>query len=226
MFYKVYSEDCLNTLERSDLEFDYVFTSPPDFSELGMDVETDSESYLSFLDSVFESLTQKCSLITIINTDRKANSRVTPKHILFHNLMQKKGFDILTYKIWCKSIEPKINLYRMGYAHIITYAKQGAKISQNNFKLFQPDAYFTNHRNYKGYSFGNPEVVAEFHIRNFMQEGMVFYDPFCGSGTNLVVAKRFGFSCVGSEINEQTAELCRNRLESATFPLLSIFEEL
>jgi len=220
----LYTEDCLKTLDRPEVNFEYVFTSPPDFSELNLDVDTGLDEYMEFIDSVFSKLTQKCSLITIVNTDRKYNGGIMPKHILFHDIMRQKNFRILYHKIWCKSLDASINIFRLGYAHVVTYAKEGLIIPQNNFKLFKPDVYFSRCPKYRGYSFGNSELIAEFHIRHFMKKGMVLYDPFCGSGTNLSMAKKFGFSSIGSEISESVALLCTSRLDSVVFPLLRELE--
>jgi DNA modification methylase len=57
----------------------------------------------------------------------------------------------------------------------------------------------------------NPLLVAE-PIRCSTVEGETVLDPFCGSGTTLVVARKMGRRAIGIEINEEYAEITANRL--------------
>jgi site-specific DNA-methyltransferase (adenine-specific) len=42
--------------------------------------------------------------------------------------------------------------------------------------------------------------------------GGVIVDPFCGSGTTLIAARREGFTSIGIEQNPEYAEIARGRL--------------
>jgi DNA modification methylase len=209
---KIYNEDCRVTLKREELRFDYVFTSPPDFSELNLDPVKDRDEYYKFLDEVITGLTNKCDLITISMSDRKFDGGIMTKHMDVARIFEEKGFRILTYKIWCKSENPTCNLYRMGFSNVITYARKGVKIKQNGFKPFKPDVYFKNDKGYKGYSYGLPEELAEIHIMNFTQEGQIVFDPFSGSGTIPASAKMNKRYYSGSEICEDYYKLGQVRL--------------
>ncbi len=59
-----------------------------------------------------------------------------------------------------------------------------------------------------------PEALVEKIIRNFTREGDVVYDPFMGTGTTLVVAKRLNRAYFGSEISKHYCEIASQRLDS------------
>ncbi|MCX7700902.1 MAG: site-specific DNA-methyltransferase, partial [Gemmataceae bacterium] len=58
-----------------------------------------------------------------------------------------------------------------------------------------------------------PEAVLDRIIRVTTNPGDVVLDPFAGSGTTLVVAKRLGRRFLGIELSENYAEEVRQRLE-------------
>ena len=61
-----------------------------------------------------------------------------------------------------------------------------------------------------------PLELVEHLIRIFSLPGQVVLDPFLGSGTTALAAKRTGRSCVGVEINDEYVEIAKRRLgESA-----------
>ena len=63
-----------------------------------------------------------------------------------------------------------------------------------------------------GHKWQKPEVLMNLIIRAASNVGDVVLDPFLGSGTTLVAAKRYGRHGVGIEIDEQNCELAAKRL--------------
>lgn len=57
-----------------------------------------------------------------------------------------------------------------------------------------------------------PERVPEWFIRSCCPPGGRVLDPFCGSGTTLAVAQRFGRVGVGIDVRESQIELTKRRL--------------
>ena len=56
------------------------------------------------------------------------------------------------------------------------------------------------------------ELVARI-LDNFSEKGDVIYDPFMGTGTTAVVAKRLNRKFLGSEISEKYIEIAKERLK-------------
>ena len=58
-----------------------------------------------------------------------------------------------------------------------------------------------------------PEKIAHDFIKAFTTEGMLVVDPFCGSGTTGVQAKRLGRDFIGIDISQEYLDLTKERLE-------------
>ncbi len=57
-----------------------------------------------------------------------------------------------------------------------------------------------------------PDALLEEFVRDFTDPGEVILDPFLGSGTTLVAAKRFGRSGMGWEMQQQYVDVARQRI--------------
>ncbi len=68
--------------------------------------------------------------------------------------------------------------------------------------------------NNKNHSAAFPEALPQWFIKLFTREGDVVLDPFLGSGTTMVVAKRMGRSSIGIEILPEYVATARERLRS------------
>ena len=63
-----------------------------------------------------------------------------------------------------------------------------------------------------------PIELMEWLLEIF-KESDIILDPFCGSGTTCVAAKKLGRRWIGIELDEQYCEIARNRLQSTEWPL-------
>ncbi len=64
-----------------------------------------------------------------------------------------------------------------------------------------------------------PEAVMLWALTQAPQDVRTVLDPFMGSGTTLVAAKRLGKSCVGIEREERYCEIAARRLQQEALPL-------
>ena len=205
----IYNEDCLETIKRENINFDYIFCVPPDFSELGLNPE--DPNYFNWLETVFLSLTRKTDLITIAITDRKYDSRIIPKHFHIIKIFEKFGWNTISLKIWHKST--KINLFRLNYTNIMTFSSN-KKVKQNHPKEYEYDVYLVKEDKYKTFKFGFPTEIVSHFINNFTQPNDIVYDPFMGSGTTAIAALKNNRQYLGSEINKETFDLCLDRVKN------------
>ena len=202
---RIFLEDCRKTLDRSDLEYDYVWTGLPDYAEIGLTPVKDDDKYIDFLTSILSNLKPRNGLVTLFATDRKFNSTIIPRHSMMASIMKGLGHKMRSHKIWVKTT--KINLFRLTYAHIITYGNgkmQGEKAFK--YDVFQdkpekdPDA--------------QPSSLIEKCILNHTKPAECVYDPCIGLGNTAVAAFNTGRKFVGSEIDATKHAACVKRLRA------------
>ena len=202
----IHLESCLETLKR-DIKYDYVLTSPPDYAELGIQAHT--SEWEDFLDSWVSLLKPTKNLVTVCTTDRKGDGRIYPKHIKVINVFENNGWFLRKTNIWVKSY--KVNMFRMNYMHILTFAKKPFKLKNPHMVDVILDEKSTI---VDGFKYGMSLLVCRMMIENHTNENDIVYDPFMGSGTTAISALQIGRNYLGSEINEDYYKLSNNRINS------------
>ena len=201
----IYNEDCRETFKK--ISYDYVFTSPPDFEEIKLNPK--ENNYKDFLDSWTPLLKPTNNLVTICITDRKANGGINTKHIDVIASMKENGWYLKENKIWVKSL--KINLFRLNFMNILTFAKKPFKLIDNKNI---PDVLFDDKPyRYKDYNDTMSLEVCKQIINKYTNKDNIVYDCFLGAGTTGLACKELGIDFLGSEIDKNILNYYYERLK-------------
>ena len=209
MINKIFNEDCLETLNRN-IEYDYIFFSPPDYDELNLEPIKDNKKYFSWLKKVFSEFNPRKNIVTIVISDRRYKRKTIAKHLYVIKIMKNLGYELLSEKIWEKS--RKINMFRYNYAFVLSFAKKNFK--SKNTKSFKYDTWFHPLHSYNGYTYNMSQEVAERCIENYTEENDIVYDPFIGIGTTAMACINLKRNYLGSEISKKYFELGINRISN------------
>ncbi|HOL21763.1 MAG TPA: DNA methyltransferase [bacterium] len=118
-------------------------------------------------------------------------------------LIQKNRFVPSTELIWLAS---KSKRYYFDYEMAKRISGNGKQM--RNLWIIQAEKHKTPHPTEK------PEKLLERIILIGSKEGDIILDPFMGSGTTGVVAKRLNRNFIGIEIDEKYFEIARERIEN------------
>ncbi len=118
----------------------------------------------------------------------------------FEMVVHNKGADAVNKKVLkqLKAEKTKTNIWE--------YAV-GLGGSTNDKEAFKHPAIF-------------PEKLAEDHIISWSKEGDIVFDPMCGSGTTLKMAKKHNRIYIGCDISAEYVDLAKKRLEKYAHPIL------
>ena len=206
MLNKFYHENCIERLTNKKFKYNYIITSPPDFSEIGLSLK---DSYYTWIKGYIENFNPINGFVTICITDRRGNGGVIIKHKEVIDAFQSIGWEVHSYKIWVKSFN--IDLYKLPYQHLITFTQNKRKVPPT--KKILEDIFCIKPRGFKN---SMPVEICSRHINCFTELGEVVYDPFLGSGTTAIACKLNERRWVGSEINKDIIPIVEERLKNET----------
>ena len=206
MINKFYHENCIERLTNKNFKYNYIITSPPDFSEIGLSLK---ESYYTWIKGYIENFNPINGFVTICITDRRGNGGVITKHKEVIDAFQSIGWEVHSYKIWVKSFN--IDLYKLPYQHLITFTQNKRKVPPT--KRILEDIFCIKPSGFKN---SMPVEICSRHINCFTELGEVVYDRFLGSGTTAIACKLNERRWVGSEINKDIIPIVEERLKNET----------
>ena len=206
MINKFYHENCIKRLTNKKFKYNYIITSPPDFSEIGLSLK---DSYYTWIKGYIENFNPINGFVTICITDRRGNGGVITKHKEVIDAFQSIGWQVHSYKIWVKSFN--IDLYKLPYQHLITFTQNKRKVPPT--KRILEDLFCIKPSGFKN---SMPVEICSRHINCFTELGEVVYDPFLGSGTTAIACKLNERRWVGSEINKDIIPIIEERLKNET----------
>ena len=234
---KIYNENCLTTLEKmKDNSIDLVVTSPPYNMNLRIRkglycsrqiVKEISTKYTEFDDNL------------PIEEYNKVHTEVLKEllrvsDLIFYNIQIVTGSKRSIFKmigefannlkdiiIWDKGYgQPALqNQVLNRRTELILVFEKDYPISRQfrkrgTFKRGTLDDIWEIKRERskeKGHGAVFPQELVAKILENFSKEGDVIYDPFMGTGTTALVARRFNRKFIGSEISEKYIEIANQR---------------
>jgi len=105
-----------------------------------------------------------------------------------------------------------------GYEFVFMLGPDSTKIFR--YSAFPPNGYVPNIQTwYKTESFREhhatyPLAMCEYFTKYFTHETDLILDPFCGSGTTCVAAKKLGRNYIGIDISPEYCAIARERLKA------------
>ena len=107
---------------------------------------------------------------------------------------------------------------REGYRKTGFVGEDSDKCELNNKGKFPEDWWEIpfirpNSKERLGYPTQKPEALLERIIKASSNDGDTVFDPFCGCGTTLAVAKRLGRNYIGIDINQDATDITNIRLK-------------
>lgn len=205
--YSVHTGRAEDWLEQHDLrQAGAIATSPPDASELGMDLT----SYGGWLyDAVQQCLEASAGPTVLILTDRKHQGRWLSKPGVARDAATDlsqgaKLYPLLWHRIALRRPVGSIDLHVPTYSHVLAFGpgRPGSA---------RPDVIEEGRRLWPH---GVGAELADFVAQWLASVGVKrLIDPFCGTGALLQAAHRAGLDAWGCELDPGRAEEARNGAE-------------
>lgn len=234
----LYNDDCIKVMKTLDSEsIDMIFADPPYFlSNGGKSISSGKvvsvnkgewdkkENYQNVQKFTFEWLNECYRLMK-----NKSSIWVTGTH---HNIfdikekMAKIGFKIINVIIWKKLDPPPLiykNKFKFSYEFVI-WADKGHGHTFNYDTMFNIDkeemqdvwilpAVQMNEKKFGYHPTQKPECLLERIIKSSTISNQKVLDPFMGSGTTGLVAKKLKREFIGIEKEEKFYNIARKRID-------------
>lgn len=237
---EIINGDCLTKMrEMSDKSVDLIFTSPPYNMRTRIrngkyttreKADHFSKKYQHFDDALpietFFDFHKNCiaEMLRISKVVVYNFQIVTGSKEAFFRLIGHYSQDIKDIMIWDKSYgQPAMheNILNSAYELILILEddkKCGRMIQNATFKRGTLDNILRigrERKKFSGHSATFPLKLAETIIINFSKEGNIILDPFMGTGTTGVAAKKLNRNFIGIDISEEYYNIAKERLEKA-----------
>ncbi|EIU6827827.1 MULTISPECIES: DNA-methyltransferase [Vibrio] len=216
---QVFKEDAVEWLSTlADASVDLVITDPPYESlekhrkigtttRLKVSKASSNQWFQIFPNERFESLLQEMYRVLKKNShfylfcDQETMFVIKP-------IAEKVGFKFWKPIVWDKVTIGMGYHYRARHEYILFFEKGKRKLND----LGVPDI-LQSKRVYRGYPTEKPVDLLEVLISQSTTEGELVMDPFFGSGSTLVAAKKLNRNYIGCDISDAAHEHFQGRVE-------------
>ncbi len=240
---KIYCGDCLEIMRQMPSEFvDLIITSPPyNFGLDEYDKHVDTRSWEEYFDSLYK-VWQQCYRVLkeggrICVVVQPLFSDYIPSHHIISHQLQELGFlfkaEIMwekhnwncKYTAWGSWKSPSMPYLKYTWEFIEVFCKKQQKkagekqnidISADEFKKWVYGRWEIAPES-RMKEFGHPSMFPEEIpyrlIKLFSYIGDVVLDPFNGTGTTTLVARKLGRHYIGIDISERYCEIAKKRIQ-------------
>lgn len=237
---KIYNIDCLEFMKYiEDNTIDLIFADPPyNLSKSnfkmkfvksgGSDLNTNKGSWDNFTKDEYKSFTLKWlseSFRILKNTGSIWVAGTYHNIYLTGYLMEGVGFEVLNEILWHKTdATPNLSCTRFvadhenflwarkGKKNIFNYRQMKIMNGGKQMRSIWPKGKTNGGK--KIHPTQKPEWLLERIILATSNKKNVVFDPFLGSGTTAVVAKKFGRYYMGTEIDKNYFQLAKERIKN------------
>lgn len=234
----IYNENCLDTLQKmNDGSVDCVITSPPYNMNLRIrNGEYCSRQIVKELSTKYSDFDDNLPIDEYYNLHSKIlKELLRVSKVVFYNIQIVTGSK--------RSIFKMIGEFHENLKEIVVWDKGVAQPAMQEqvlnrrtelILIFETDYPISRQFRYGNFKRGTisdiweikrgkkvssshgatfPEELVKMILENFTKEGDVVYDPFLGTGTTAIVAKKMNRKYIGSEIGKEYYKLAKNRIE-------------
>lgn len=240
---KLYCGDCIEQIEKNDLHFDKVITSPPyntqrDRYDRGYDVYKDNvktnDEYIKFIISLFKEFeTHLNENGCIIWNMSYGGENPNCMNLCIAEIIKQTDFTIADIIIWKKRSATPNNVSQNKMTRICEFIYIFCRSSEyqtftSNKKIVSyrktGQALYENVFNYfecanndkpceLNHATFSSEFVEEI-IKRYVKNDDVVLDCFSGTGTTLKVCEEKGIKFLGIELSQNQCEYSKNRIKS------------
>lgn len=176
----------------------------------------------------------KAFLLTFLEAAKVAGDAPMPfyvwhgaKRIVFETALIEAGYFVHQPIVWVKV---SFVIGRLHYHPRCEWAlhgwRQGNGICPFYGERNQSDVWEIDRENDKLHPTQKPLELFNIPILNHTKPNEICYEPFAGSGTQIISAERLGRRCYAMEIDEKYATVCINRWEAETGQTATLLERV
>lgn len=236
---KIILGDCIKIMKKiPSCSIDLIFADPPYNIGLNYDTHNDKMKYKDYVKwseewivECMRILSEEGSIYIAINDEYVAEIVM---------ILKKKGFHMRNWIIWHYTFgQNQRKKFSRGHTHILYFAKNNKNFIFNSNKVRVkserqrigdkranpkgkvPDDVWkisrvagTFKERIKNFPCQMPQILLDRIIKASSNPNDIVLDPFVGSGTTVVVAKKLGRKYIGIDISQNYVKIVGNRLKS------------